>query len=113
MGKRMLTVFDALKMIQINHQPMDTHQVVMTDPEGKPNSILTDLLTDVVTKTRMFVELELIATSKELIENLKAVTPLPADVLSEYMKILDQPVITINFAPQKQLVELVYDEYSH
>ncbi|KRK40151.1 hypothetical protein FC07_GL001352 [Loigolactobacillus bifermentans DSM 20003] len=113
MGKRMLTVFDALKMIQVNHQPLDTHQVVMTDPEGKPNSILTDLLTDVVTKTRMFVEMDLIYTSDELIENLQAVTPLPVDVLSEYTKILDQPIVTINVAPQKQLVELVYDEYSH
>ncbi|WP_125979845.1 hypothetical protein [Loigolactobacillus iwatensis] len=109
----MLTVFDVLKIIRINHDQLDTHQVVMTQRDGKPNSVLTDLLTDVVTKTRMFVDLEQIHSSSELITTLREVTPLPEEVLTEYEKILGQPVVTINFATRKGLVELVYDEYAY
>ena len=52
-----MTVFDMLKMIQIDHQPLTSPVVVMTDPTGKPNAVLTDLLHDVLNKMELFVDL--------------------------------------------------------
>jgi hypothetical protein len=49
----------------------------------------------------------------QLVNELKMFTPLPTDVLDEYTKILEQPVSSINFAPRKQQIELVYDEYTY
>ncbi|RNE03614.1 hypothetical protein [Lacticaseibacillus paracasei] len=39
-----MNVYHALKMIQIEHQPLNHRQVVITDENGKSLSQLTDLL---------------------------------------------------------------------
>ncbi|MFL2029468.1 hypothetical protein [Loigolactobacillus zhaoyuanensis] len=109
----MITVFDVLKMVTIDHTPVDVQQLVMTDTAGKPNSILTDLLNDVLGKIRIFIDLQEITGINQLVNELKMFTPLPVDVLDEYEKILAQPVSSINFAPRKQQIELVYDEYTY
>ncbi|MFC6169709.1 hypothetical protein [Loigolactobacillus jiayinensis] len=109
----MMTVFDVLKMVTINHMPVDVQQIVMTDTNGKPNSVLTDLLNDVLGKIRIFIDLQEISEVDQLVDELKMFTPLPIDVLDEYSKMLAQPVSSINFAPRKQQIELVYDEYTY
>ncbi|ATO42748.1 hypothetical protein AB0Y04_11935 [Loigolactobacillus coryniformis] len=109
----MMTVFDVLKMVTINHMPVDVQQIVMTDTDGKPNSVLTDLLNDVLGKVRIFIDLQEMTGVSQLVNELKMFTPLPTDVLDEYTKILEQPVSSINFAPRKQQIELVYDEYTY
>ncbi|MFD1317481.1 hypothetical protein [Loigolactobacillus zhaoyuanensis] len=109
----MITVFDVLKMVTIDHTPVDVQQLVMTDTAGKPNSILTDLLNDVLGKIRIFIDLQEITGINQLVNELKMFTPLPVDVLDEYEKILAQPVSSINFTPRKQQIELVYDEYTY
>ncbi|WP_057873463.1 hypothetical protein [Loigolactobacillus rennini] len=106
----MITVFDVLKMVTINHVPVDVQQIVMTDKTGKPNSVLTDLLSDVLGKIRIFIDLQTMTTTTQVIDELHQFTPLPADVLDEYQKILQQPISSINFAPHKSQIELVYDE---
>ena len=40
-------LFDVLQMVRFNHLAFDSSQVVITDVEGKPNGILTDLFRDV------------------------------------------------------------------
>jgi hypothetical protein len=106
-----MTVFDMLKMIQIDHQPLTAPVVVMTDVTGKPNAVLTDLLHDVLNKMELFVNLADSPDAEAVIEDLHNSTPLRDDVLDEYHKILDQPVSGLNIARRKQLVEIIYDEF--
>lgn len=106
-----MTVFDMLKMIQIDHQPLTSPVVVMTDPTGKPNAVLTDLLHDVLNKMELFVDLGDAPNADAVIEDLHNFTPLREDVLDEYRKILTQPVSGLNIARRKQLVEIIYDEF--
>ncbi|GAF38443.1 hypothetical protein JCM14202_253 [Agrilactobacillus composti DSM 18527 = JCM 14202] len=105
-----MRVFDVLKLVTVNHGELPVQQVIMTDPSGKPNSVLTDLLHDVLNKTQLFVDLKEVNDSADIIDTLHNVTPLPDDVLDEYDKILTQEVIGLNFATRKSEIELVYDE---
>jgi len=105
--KVMNNLFDVLKMVRFNHFGFDPAQVVITDVAGKPNSILTDLYRDVVSKINLFINLDEADTPQEVISSLKLHTPLPLDVLDEYGKILDEPLLGINFAPQKGQMELL------
>ena len=95
-------------MIQIDHQPLNHRQVVITDENGKPLSQLTDLLSDCLSKIDLFVDLPSTDTASDVIDDLHLLTPLPNDVLDEYQKVLDQPIQAINVALHKALVELVY-----
>ncbi|MCT3370727.1 hypothetical protein [Lacticaseibacillus paracasei] len=52
-----MNVYHALKMIQIEHQPLNHRQVVITDENGKSLSQLTDLLSDCLSKIDLFVDL--------------------------------------------------------
>ncbi|WP_407929168.1 hypothetical protein ACNAN0_11795 [Agrilactobacillus fermenti] len=105
-----MRVFDVLKLVTVNHGEIPTQQVVMTDTTGKPSGVLTDLLRDVLTKTRLFVNLKDMADASDVIDVLHNSTPLPDDVLEEYEKILTQEISSINFATRKDTIELVYDE---
>ncbi|HJE15112.1 MAG TPA: hypothetical protein K8W17_03440 [Lapidilactobacillus dextrinicus] len=106
-----MNVFQVLKFITINHQGIAPDQVALTDLNGKPNAVMTDLLHDILTKVYLFVDLENIENTSEMIAKLSAVTPLPEDVLDEYQKALDQTVYQVNFATKKELVEIVYDDF--
>lgn len=99
-------LFDVLKMVSFNHMGFDASQVVITDLEGKPNGILTDLYRDVVNKINLFIDLRSARDDGDVLTLLRAHTPLPDDVLEEYGKILEEPLIRINFAPQKGQMEL-------
>ncbi|WP_125574371.1 hypothetical protein [Levilactobacillus huananensis] len=103
----MQTVFDVLKSVSVNHQEVESHQVVVTDAKGKPNGLLTDLLHDLINNALLFVSLKEMATAPALIERLRSHTPLPDDVLSEYSKILTEPCYGLNFALQKAQIELI------
>ncbi len=104
----MYNVFDVLKMITINHQGVDGAQLVVTDLEGKPNSLLTDLLRDTVGNMRLFIDMEKVDSPDDVLAELGAyATPLPDDVLDEYGKILKERVAGLNFAPQKDTIELL------
>lgn len=105
-----MRVFDVLKLVKVNHGDIYIQQIVITDDVGKPNSILTDLLRDVLSKIQMFVDLDSVHDIAEVIDILHSFTPLPDDVLDEYEKILTQEISTINFATKKHEIELVYDE---
>ncbi|WP_242755728.1 hypothetical protein [Lacticaseibacillus paracasei] len=93
-----MNVYHALKMIQIEHQPLNHRQVVITDENGKPLSQLTDLLSDCLSKIDLFVDLPSTDTASDVsdvsdvIDDLHLLTPLPNDVLDEYQKVLDQPI---------------------
>lgn len=82
----MQTIFDVLKHVSINHQEVESPQVVVTDEAGKPNGLLTDLLHDLINNALLFVTLADLASADELIARLETHTPLPADVLAEYQK---------------------------
>ncbi len=80
----MNNLFDVLQMVRFNHLSFDSSQVVITDVEGKPNAILTDLFRDVVSKVNLFIDLSEAFDAGDVVASLKAHTPLPADVLDEY-----------------------------
>lgn len=103
-----MSVFDIIKITQLNHEYFPANKLVMTDLEGKPNSLLTDLLRDVVTKIAILLDFDQFHQPNEVILKLKAVTPLPSDVLAEYEKILNQPVVGINFVSKRQELEIIY-----
>ncbi|MFD1671953.1 hypothetical protein ACFQ5M_07595 [Agrilactobacillus yilanensis] len=105
-----MRVFDVLKVVKVNHGDVYVQQILMTDAAGKPNSVLTDLLRDVLSKIQMFVNLDEVHDVDEVIDILHSFTPLPDDVLDEYDKVLTQEVSAINFATRKHEIELVYDE---
>nr|WP_203623708.1 MULTISPECIES: hypothetical protein [unclassified Lacticaseibacillus] len=104
-----MDVYHAIKMLQIEHQPLNHSQVVIIDGNGKPQSQLSDLLFDCMSKIDLFTDLSTTDTSSDVIDDLHLQTPLPNDVLDEYQKILDQPISGINIASHKNLVELVYE----
>ena len=104
-----MDVYHAIKMLQIEHQPLNHSQVVIIDGNGKPQSQLSDLLFDCMSKIDLFTDLSTTDTSSDVIDDLHLLTPLPNDVLNEYQKILDQPISGINIASHKNLVELVYE----
>ncbi|MTV83100.1 hypothetical protein [Secundilactobacillus folii] len=101
------SVFDILKMITVNHHTVDGGQLVVTDLEGKPNSLLTDLLRDTVGNMRLFIDLASVDSADDVLAKLGETTPLPDDVLDEYSKILKERVAGLNFAPQKSTIELL------
>ncbi|TLQ21186.1 hypothetical protein FEZ41_00365 [Lentilactobacillus parafarraginis] len=103
----MNNLFDVLKMVSFNHLGFDSTQVVITDVAGKPNGLLTDLFRDVVNKVNLFIDLSSAHDAGEVIASLQNHTPLPDDVLDEYGKILREPLLGINFAPQKGQMELL------
>ncbi len=109
-GKSMLNVFDIIKLTQIDHKEVDSNQVVVTDGNGKPNAVLTELLNDVVGNMRIFINMDQIYSVDELTEALATHTPLPTDVLDEYEKVLREPIYNINFVPKRGQVELVVGE---
>lgn len=104
----MFDVFTALKMITVNHRQIGSTQILITDAEGKPNGLLTDLLRDVVGSIDIFVNLRDVFSVDDLMELFASHTPMPKDVLSEYDKILRQEILGINFAPHKGQIELVF-----
>jgi len=101
------TIFDVLKTVSVNHQEVESHQVVVTNAQGKPNSLLTDLLRGLIDNALLFVSLADVNSAANLITQLKTHTPLPDDVLAEYGKILSEPCDGLNFAPQKGQIELI------
>lgn len=103
----MQTIFDVLKHISVNHQEIESNQVIITDEAGKPNGLLTDLLHDLINNALLFVTLAKLADADELIAHLQTHTPLPADVLSEYGKILTETCYGLNFAPKKGQIEII------
>ena len=106
----MLNVFDIVKLTKINHKEIDSNQIVVTDGNGKPNAVLTELLNDVVSNMQLFVNMTDIYAVDDLLQALSAHTPLPADVLDEYEKILREPIYEINFVPKRGQVEVVVGE---
>ncbi|WP_440767662.1 hypothetical protein [Lactiplantibacillus plantarum] len=70
--------------------------MVVTDGNGKPNAILTELLNDVVGNMRIFINMEDVYSVDDLMRALAAHTPLPQDVLEEYEKVLREPIYNIN-----------------
>lgn len=103
----MPTIFTMLKFVSVNHQPMASSQVVVTDEAGKPNGLLSDLLHDLINDALLFVNLSELKTAADLVAKLHAHTPLPSDVLDEYAKILDEPCFGLNVAPQKDTIEII------
>ncbi|CAJ1229260.1 hypothetical protein [Levilactobacillus zymae] len=103
----MPTIFTILKFVSVNHQPMASSQVIITDTAGKPNGLLSDLVHDLINDALLFVNLADLDTPDELIAKLHEHTPLPNDVLDEYGKILTEPCFGLNIAPQKDTVEIV------
>ncbi|MFC6181793.1 hypothetical protein [Lactiplantibacillus daowaiensis] len=106
----MLNVFDIVKLTQIDHKEIDSNQVVVTDGNGKPNAVLTELLNDVIGNMRIFIDMSQIYSVTDLTEALATHTPLPDDVLEEYEKVLREPIFNINFVPKRGQVELVVGE---
>ncbi|MFD1421442.1 hypothetical protein [Lactiplantibacillus songbeiensis] len=106
----MLNVFDIVKLTEIDHKELDSNQVVVTDGNGKPNAVLTELLNDVVSNMRIFINMDEIYSVDDLTKALADHTPLPNDVLDEYEKILREPIFNINFVPKRGQVELVIGE---
>lgn len=101
------TVFDVLKMVTVNHQGIEGAQIVVTDLEGKPNGLLTDLLRDTIGNMRLFIDMSEVDSAEDVLADLNECTPLPDDVLDEYAKILRERVMGLNFAPQKRMVEIL------
>ncbi|MFC6295326.1 hypothetical protein ACFQH1_08930 [Lactiplantibacillus daoliensis] len=106
----MLNIFDIVKLTKINHQEVDSNQVVVTDGNGKPNAVLTELLNDVIGNLRLFVNMAEVYSVDDLLQALSAHTPLPSDVLEEYEKVLREPIYGINFVPKRGQVEVVVGE---
>lgn len=107
----MISVFDVLRISRIDHAVVNSRQLVITDENGKPNGLLTDLLRDVVEKINIFMTISLSTTVDDVLVSLSNNTPLPADALVEYEKILTETVTNINFAPRKSVIELVLDHH--
>ena len=42
--EQMISVFDVVRISRIDHTVVNSHQLVITDENGKPNGLLTDLL---------------------------------------------------------------------
>lgn len=105
----MYTVFTMLKLISVNHRHISNSQVVVTDQDGKPNSLLTDLLRDVVNSINIFVDINDAYSVDDLLGALSDHTPLPDDVLDEYGKILAQEILGINFATRKGQIEFIFE----
>ncbi|EPC80761.1 hypothetical protein Lpp221_00525 [Lacticaseibacillus paracasei subsp. paracasei Lpp221] len=103
-----MNIYSALKFIQIDHEPVNHLQVVITDQSGKPDAGMTDLLADCLNKIDIFVDLSTTDRVSDVIDDLNLLTPLPYDVLKEYQKILEQPITGVNIAMKKQLIELIY-----
>lgn len=103
----MNNLFDVLKMVSVNHHGFASAQVVITDTAGKPNGLLTDLYRDTVSNIHLFLNVEDVDSADDVLAALTEHTPLPDDVLDEYAKILKEPLLAINFAPQKSQIELV------
>ncbi|QMU08225.1 hypothetical protein [Levilactobacillus suantsaii] len=103
----MPTIFTILKFVSVNHRPLASAQVVVTDVQGKPNGLLSDLVHDLINDALLFVDLGQIETADELIKQLHDHTPLPDDVLDEYGKILTEPCFGLNVAPQKDTIEII------
>ncbi|MCW3778320.1 hypothetical protein [Levilactobacillus namurensis] len=103
----MTDIFTILKNVSVNHQPVAGTEIVVTDVQGKPNGLLTDLVHDLINDALLFVNLAEIATADDLIDRLHAHTPLPDDVLEEYAKILAERCYGLNFAPQKGQIEII------
>ena len=103
-----MNIYSALKFIQIDHEPVNHLQVVITDQNGKPDTGMTDLLADCLNKIDIFVDLSTTDRVSDVIDDLNLLTPLPYDVLEEYQKILEQPITGVNIAMKKQLIELIY-----
>jgi len=106
----MLNVFDVVKLTEIDHKEIDSNQVVVTDGNGKPNAVLTELLNDVVGNMRIFINMDEIYSVNDLMKALADHTPLPDDVLDEDEKVLRDPIFNINFVPKRGQVELVVGE---
>lgn len=106
----MFNVFGMLKMFSVNHRHISNSQIVVTDASGKPNSLLTDLLRDVISSINIFINIEDVFSVEDLVALFYERTPLPADVLSEYDKILKQEILRINFATRKGQIELIFPE---
>lgn len=103
-----MNVFTALKLIQIDHRDLDPHTVTITDAAGKPDNVLSGLLTDVLTNVNLFTDWNAENSARGLVDRLHSCTPLPRDVLDEYRKILEQEIAGINFSVRRGTVELVY-----
>lgn len=103
-----MNVFTALQLLQIDHRDLVPGTVTITDDRGKPDNVLSDLLTDVLTNVNLFTDLNAASSAAGLVELLHNVTPLPHDVLDEYRKILEQDIAGINFSSRRGAVELVY-----
>ncbi|KRN83136.1 hypothetical protein IV87_GL001575 [Pediococcus ethanolidurans] len=100
-----------MRISRIDHTVVNSRQLVITDENGKPNGLLTDLLRDVVEKINIFMTISLSTTVDDVLVSLSNNTPLPADALVEYEKILTETVTNINFAPRKSVIELVLDHH--
>ncbi len=70
-----MDVFQALKLLQVNHQPASQRELVVTDPTGKPDATMSALLADVLGKLAIFGDLDNAHSPEELINQLHAVTP--------------------------------------
>ena len=103
-----MNVFNALKLIQFDHQPLNHQQVVITDASGKPDAQLSDLLADCLSKVDIFINFETTDSVADVIDDLHLLTPLPYDVLEEYQKVLEQRIVNVNVATHKNLIEPVY-----
>lgn len=106
----MLNIFDIVKLTKIDHKEIDSNQIVVTDGNGKPNAILTELLNDVVSNMRIFVDMNEVYSVDDLMRELSEHTPLPSDVLEEYEKALREPIYNINFVPKRGQVEVIVGE---
>ncbi|WP_338207855.1 hypothetical protein [Lactiplantibacillus paraxiangfangensis] len=106
----MLNIFDIVKLTKIDHKEIDSNQIVVTDGNGKPNAILTELLNDVVSNMRIFVDMNEVYSVDDLMRELGEHTPLPSDVLEEYEKVLREPIYNINFVPKRGQVEVIVGE---
>ncbi|WDF82724.1 hypothetical protein PQ472_00355 [Lacticaseibacillus pabuli] len=103
-----MNVFTALQLIHIDHADLNQRTVIITDEGGKPDSVLSGLLSDVLTNIAIFADIKKANSPLGLIDQLRSCTPLPADVLDEYQKLLEQEIAGVNFAAHKGIVELVY-----
>jgi len=104
-----MLVYTALQLLQVEHSAVPRQQFVITEADGKPNSYLTELLQDCLSKIDIFVNLSDTHSVSDIINELTRLTPLPDDVLDEYHKILTQPISSVNVAFHKQVIELVID----
>ncbi|KIS03887.1 hypothetical protein [Paucilactobacillus wasatchensis] len=104
----MIDVFTMLKMMNVDHRHVANSQIVITDEEGKPDALLTDLLRDVVSSINIFIDIRDVYSVDDLIDAFSAHTPLPDDVLDEYSKILKQTILGLNFATRKNQIELIF-----